>query len=71
MSIVDKMIAKDYQNELLDLYHSETGKEPVPEDGGHTEDFERWFVEKCNKAEENGCTDAESTLAYIKGTKED
>ena len=65
MGIVDKMIEKDYQNELLDQYQKETGREPVPEDGGHTEDFERWFVERCLEAEENGSTDAESALEYI------
>ena len=69
MSIVDKMIEKDYQNDLLEQYERETGKEPVPEDGGHTDDFERWFVEKCEEAEKNGCKDAESALDYIKANE--
>ena len=65
-SIVDMMIEKDYQNELLDQYQKETGKEPVPEEGGHTDDFERWFVEKCEEAEKAGYKDAEGALEYIK-----
>ena len=69
MSIVDKMIEKDYQNDLLEQYERETGKEPVPEDGGHTDDFERWFVEKCKDAERGGCKDAESALDYIKANE--
>lgn len=69
MSIVDKMIEKDYQNDLLEQYERETGKEPVPEDGGHTDDFERWFVEKCDEAEKNGCKDAKSALDYIKANE--
>ena len=65
-SIVDMMIEKDCQNELLDQYQTETGKEPVPEEGGHTDDFERWFVERCEEAEKAGCKDAEGALEYIK-----
>lgn len=66
-SVVDKMIAKDYQNELLDVYERETGKEPVPPEGGHTQDFERWFVERCEEAESRGYLGAKSALEYIKG----
>jgi hypothetical protein len=66
MNIIDKMIEKDYQNDLLEQYERETGKEPVPEDGGHTNDFEIWFTDKCLEAENNGCMDAEAAFDYIK-----
>ena len=69
MDIIDLMIEKDYQNTLLDQYERETGKEPVPENGGHTDDFERWFVEKCLEAEAGGCTTAEDALEYIKANE--
>lgn len=64
-SIVDMMIEKDYQNDLLELYEKETGKEPVPPDGGHTPEFENWFVKKCEEAEKAGCKDADSALDFI------
>ena len=42
------------------------GMEPVPEEGGHTLDFETWFIAKCDEAQGVGCMDAESALRYIK-----
>lgn len=42
--LLDAIIHNDLQNEWLDVYEQETGLEPVPEDGGHTEDFETWLV---------------------------
>jgi hypothetical protein len=69
MNIVDLMIEKDYQNTLLDQYERETGKEAVPECGGHTDGFETWFVNKCLDAEDNGCTTAEDALEYIKANE--
>jgi hypothetical protein len=65
-AIIDEMIENDYQNELFEKYESETGKEPVPEEGGHTIEFEAWWVGKCGKAAENGCRDGKSALAWIK-----
>lgn len=65
-TLVEMMIKNDYQNELLDIYKKETGMEPVPEDGGHTFDFEAWFIAKCDEARNAGCMDAESALRRIK-----
>jgi len=42
--LLDAVIGKDMQNLWLDIYEQETGLEPVPEDGGHTDDFEEWLV---------------------------
>lgn len=66
MSIVDKVIERDYQNDLLEQYQRETGKEPVLEDGRNTDDFETWVTDKCFEAEDNGCTDIDTVFDYIK-----
>ena len=43
-SLVDKAIMDNTPNTMLYTYWKETGRDPVPEDGGHTEEFENWFV---------------------------
>ena len=43
-NLIDEAIKEDFQNTLFDIYEQETGLEPVPEDGGHTDKFEDWFV---------------------------
>jgi hypothetical protein len=65
-NLIDKMIFEDAQNELFDQYTRETGKEAVPEGGGHTEDFEAWFCAKCDEAEKDGCKTAKECLEHIK-----
>ena len=42
--LCDAAIFADIPNTVLDVYENETGKEPVPEEGGHTQDFEDWFI---------------------------
>lgn len=64
--MVAKFIERDEQNELFDLYSKETGKEPVPEGGGHTDDFEVWFVKKVYDAVAAGCDTVESAVAFIR-----
>lgn len=63
--ILGKMIFEDLQNNLLEKYSVETGKEPVPEEGGHTQDFEEWFCKKCELAEKAGCKTAKEALDFI------
>ena len=71
-ALVDKFIAKDEQNNLFDLYTKETGKDPVPADGGHTDDFESWFVSKVGNAVVlAGCDTVESAVAFIRKTTPD
>ena len=71
-ALVDKFIAKDEQNSLFDLYTKETGKDPVPADGGHTDDFESWFVSKVGNAVVlAGCDTVESAVAFIRKTTPD
>ena len=42
--LLDAVIFNDIQNEWFVVYYEETGLEPVPEDGGHTDEYEEWIV---------------------------
>ena len=42
--LLDAVIFNDIQNEWFVVYYEETGLEPVPEDGGHTDEYEKWIV---------------------------
>lgn len=42
--LLDAVIFNDVQNEWFVVYYEETGLEPVPEDGGHTDEYEEWIV---------------------------
>lgn len=65
-SILDEFIARDDPNNLFDVYEEQTGKEPVPEEGGHTEEFTLWFVTKVRKAVKAGCNTVEAVIAFIR-----
>lgn len=59
-------IETDYVNTvLLDMYEDETGKDPVPEEGGHTDDFEYWFVSSIETAWKQGVRSAEELKGYF------
>ena len=49
-NLIGGAIAMDLPNMVFDIYSKETGLEPVPEEGGHTELFESWFVTEVERA---------------------
>lgn len=51
--LCDAAIFADIPNTVLDVYENETGKEPVPEEGGHTQGFEDWFIKSVFDAWDN------------------
>ena len=65
-AILDEFIARDEPNNLFDVYEEQTGKEPVPAEGGHTEEFTLWFVTKVRNAVKAGCNTVESVIAFIR-----
>ena len=65
-ALVSEFISKDEQNNLLDVYQKQTGKDPVPEHGGHTDEFESWFVSKVRDAVKGGCKTVESAVDFIR-----
>ncbi len=65
-NLIDEAINEDFQNTLFDIYEQETGLEPVPEDGGHTDKFEDWFVYAVHTAYlTHGIRDLESLKHYF------
>ena len=65
-AILDEFIARDEPNNLFDVYEAQTGKDPVPAEGGHTEEFTNWFVTKVRNAVKAGCNTVESVIAFIR-----
>ena len=65
-AILDEFIARDEPNNLFDVYEEQTGKDPVPAEGGHTEEFTLWFVTKVRNAVKAGCNTVESVIAFIR-----
>lgn len=65
--LVDGGIAVDLPNMLFELYEREKGKDPVLEDGGHTEEFSVWYVDFCHRAWEAGIETLSRFADYIHG----
>lgn len=65
--LVDGGIAVDLPNMLFELYEKEKGKDPVLEDGGHTEEFSVWYVDFCHRAWEAGIETLNRFADYIHG----
>ena len=45
LHLCDAAIFADIPNTVFDVYEAETGKDPVPEEGGHTPEFDEWFIQ--------------------------
>jgi hypothetical protein len=65
--LCEAAIFADIPNTVLDVYENETGKEPVPEEGGHTQDFDDWFIKCVFDAWDNkGVRTLEGLVEYFK-----
>lgn len=64
-TLVDAGIAVDLPNMLFELYEKVTGKEPVLAEGGHTAEFESWYINMCRVAWVCGFRTLEEFAVYL------
>lgn len=65
--LVDGGIAVDLPNMLFKVYEKDKGKDPVLEEGGHTEEYSVWYVDLCRNAWNIGINNLDRFADYLRG----